>query len=88
MRVTKENVLVEYSAWRPFWGAYEQGAPHDRIVAYPVEDAKRVLGMTTHQLKKARWYDRAPGYACATISEVLYAHLGPGRVIRRGRKFE
>jgi hypothetical protein len=88
MRVTKKSVLIEYSAWRPFWGAYEQGAPHNRVVSYPIEDAKRVLGMDIGQIKKARWCDRAPGYACATISEVLYAHLGPGRAIRRGHKFE
>jgi hypothetical protein len=88
MRVTKKSVLIESSAWSPFYGAYVQGATHGRVVAYPIEDAKRVLGMSVAQLMQASAHDQAPGYTCATIEEVLEMHLGPGRTIRRGYEIE
>jgi hypothetical protein len=84
MRVTKKNVLIESSAWSPFYGAYVQGARHGRVVAYPLEDAQRVLGMSVDRIKQTSADACAPGYACTTIAEVLYTNLGPGRVIRRG----
>jgi hypothetical protein len=84
MRVTKKSLLIESSAWSPFYGAYVQGATHGRIVAYHLENAQRVLGMNVGQIKQTPAHATAPGYACTTIAEVLYTKLGPGRVIRRG----
>jgi hypothetical protein len=88
MRITKKNVLIEYSGWSQFYGAYVQGATHGRVVAYPIEEAKRVLGMDVTQLRKMSAHAPAPGYTLGTIAEVLETHLGPGRVIRRGYEIE
>jgi hypothetical protein len=70
MRVTKKNVLIESSAWSPFYGAYVQGATHGRVVAYPLEDAQRVLGMSVDRIKQTSADACAPG--CCTRAS------GPG----------
>lgn len=86
MRFTRKSLILETT--HRMHGMLEQGGVSGRVVAYPIESAVRVTGMTEQQLRSARETDICRGYSGVTIREVIEQCCVTGRVVRRGHRIQ
>ena len=78
MRTTKKSVLIETTNSR--CGCLEQGGICGRVVAYPIEDVKQLIGCKPASMPETDYVD---GYDYITARELIENQL-IGRTIRRG----
>jgi hypothetical protein len=87
MRTTKISVLIDTT--HTVHGCLEQGGIAGRVVAYPIDDACRVTGLTRAELAAAEPDDAAPAYACLSVRQAIEHNLShKERVVRRGDVIE
>jgi hypothetical protein len=84
MRTTTKNVLIETTTRQ--YGMLVQGGISGRVVAYPLEDACRVTGLTKEQIKAATETSKLDSFGLSVRDTIEHWLWQKGRVIRRGHK--